>query len=268
MWMLHENFQPLSYTKLVDIILYSDNLQERACAAHDFFALGYCSEEILLFFLKLFFDTNETQNHQFVDYRLVRDALLEINAPEHLKILVKQIKIYNKNTIISSNSLFYSLLWHCAQHMTYPEFYQAWHGQTENSIPEELRSQNLNYILEKIQTNNPNVRTIDIKILNQETNLDRLAKAIGNRIFAKLISPINDIYDLEYYLKNETPNPALIFYGDNPRESFIQLCQLISDFASIAIITDEPIGQPIQGFLPNQINLENALQTWLEKMVK
>ncbi|MFM7790408.1 MAG: hypothetical protein ACKO90_20495, partial [Microcystis panniformis] len=134
------------------------------------------------------------------------------------------------------------------QQMTYPEFYKAWHGQTENIIPEELQSQHLDYILEKIKTNNPNVRTIDIKTINQETNLDRLAKGLGNRILTKLISPINDVYHLEWCLKTENPNLALIFYGDDPRDSFIQLCRLISDFASIAIITDKPIEQPIQGF--------------------
>jgi len=189
-----------------------------------------------------------------------------------LCLIIKSLKKYLTEAYssydITSFKKSYILCWYCAQQMTYPEFYKAWHGQTENSIPEELQSQNLNYILEKIKTNNPNVRTIDIKTINQETNLDRLAKGLGNRILTKLISPINDVYDLEWCLKTENPNLALIFYGDDPRDSFIQLCQLISDFASIAIITDKPIEQPIQGFLPNQINLENALQTWLEKMVK
>lgn len=180
------------------------------------------------------------------------------------KYLTEAYSSYDRTTFEES----YRVCCQCVQQMTYPEFYKAWHGQTENSIPEELQSQNLDYILEKIKTNNPNVRTIDIKTINQETNLDRLAKGLGNRILTKLISPINDVYDLEWCLKTETPNLALIFYGDDPRDSFIQLCQLISDFASIAIITDKPIEQPIQGFLPNQINLENALQTWLEKMVK
>jgi hypothetical protein len=180
------------------------------------------------------------------------------------KYLTEAYSSYDRTTFEES----YRVCCQCVQQMTYPEFYKAWHGQTENSIPEELQSQHLDYILEKIKTNNPNVRTIDIKTINQETNLDRLAKGLGNRILTKLISPINDVYDLEWCLKTETPNLALIFYGDDPRDSFIQLCQLISDFASIAIITDKPIEQPIQGFLPNQINLENALQTWLEKMVK
>lgn len=189
-----------------------------------------------------------------------------------LCLIIKSLKKYLTEAYssydITSFKKSYILCWYCAQQMTYTEFYKAWHGQTENSIPEELQSQHLNYILEKIKTNNPNVRTIDIKTINQETNLDRLAKGLGNRILTKLIFPINDVYDLERYLKTETPNLALIFYGDDPRDSFIQLCQLIGEFASIAIITDKPIEQPIQGFLPNQINLENALQTWLEKMVK
>ncbi len=180
------------------------------------------------------------------------------------KYLTEAYSSYDRTTFEES----YRVCCQCVQQMTYPEFYKAWHGQTENSIPEELQSQHLDYILEKIKTNNPNVRTIDIKTINQETNLDRLAKGLGNRILTKLISPINDIYDLEWCLKTENPNLALIFYGDDPRDSLLQLCRLIGDFASIAIITDKPIEQPIQGFLPNQINLENALQTWLEKMVK
>ena len=180
------------------------------------------------------------------------------------KYLTEAYSSYDRTTFEES----YRVCCQCVQQMTYTEFYKAWHGQTENNIPEELQSQHLDYILEKIKTNNPNVRTIDIKTINQETNLDRLAKGLGNRILTKLISPINDVYHLEWCLKTENPNLALIFYGDDPRDSFIQLCRLISDFGSIAIITDKPIEQPIQGFLPNQINLENALQTWLEKMVK
>lgn len=170
------------------------------------------------------------------------------------KYLTEAYSSYDRTTFEKS----YRFCWYCAKPMTYLEFYKAWHGQTENNIPEELQSQNLNYIIETIKTNHPNVRTIDIKTINEETNLDHLAKGIGNRILTKLISPINDIYDLEWCLKTETPNLPLIFYGDDLRDSLLQLCQLIGEFASIAIIIDKPIEQPIQGFLPNQINLENA----------
>ncbi|MFM2377871.1 MAG: hypothetical protein RLZZ143_447, partial [Cyanobacteriota bacterium] len=131
------------------------------------------------------------------------------------KYLTEAYSSYDRTTFEES----YRVCCQCVQQMTYPEFYKAWHGQTENSIPEELQSQHLDYILEKIKTNNPNVRTIDIKTINQETNLDRLAKGLGNRILTKLISPINDVYDLEWCLKTETPNLALIFYGDDPRDS-------------------------------------------------
>jgi transcriptional regulator with XRE-family HTH domain len=265
----------------IDIQIYIDDLIETGET------IDYLHSDILIFAQKILNINPDNQRVQdFVQNSLrFKEYLNPIdlqNILSDFSILKNQILALSDrsvtddeklNNVDTSQEIYddcnaYSQIWNCAKNMTYPEFYQAWYGQTESSIPEELRSQNLNYILEKIKTKNPNVRTIDIKILNQEINIDRLAKAIGNRIFTKLISPINDIYDLEYYLKTETPNLALIFYGDNPGDSFMQLCQLISDFAYIAIITEEPVEQPIQGFLLNQINLENALQTWLEKMVK
>ncbi|TRU35307.1 MAG: NACHT domain-containing protein [Microcystis aeruginosa Ma_MB_F_20061100_S20] len=249
----------VQYVKISELIeTYTSNISN--------IGLDYCFEALASIIQGSYPDYfDRIPNPIEIDYEsMSKNDVLCLIIKSLKKYLTEAYSSYDRTTFEKSHRL----CWYCAQQMTYPEFYKAWHGQTENIIPEELQSQHLDYILEKIKTNNPNVRTIDIKTINQETNLDRLAKGLGNRILTKLISPINDVYDLEWCLKTETPNLALIFYGDDPRDSFIQLCQLISDFASIAIITDKPIEQPIQGFLPNQINLENALQTWLEKMVK
>jgi hypothetical protein len=196
----------------IDVQIHIDDLIETGET------VDYLHSEILIFAQKILdINPNNQRVQDFVQNSLrLKEYLNTIdcrNGLNDFSILKNQILALSNISVTDHKKLSnvdtgqeicdyynaYSQIWHCAQNMTYPEFYKAWYGQTENSIPEELRSQKLNYILEKIKTNNPNVRTIDIRILNQETNLDRLAKAIGNRIFAKLISPINDIYDLGFF---------------------------------------------------------------------
>lgn len=157
------------------------------------------------------------------------------------------------------------ILWQCSLHMTYPEFYQAWHDRTETPIPKSLQQQDLSSILENLKTDNPNLRTINIKTLNRETDLDRLAKGISNRAFLIPAFPITDIYDLERHIRTEIPDLALILYGEEPIDPLLQLCQQIGEFARIAILTDRPIEPPLRGLPTAQPNLENALRSWLEE---
>ncbi|MGK7933991.1 MAG: hypothetical protein AB4041_21530, partial [Microcystaceae cyanobacterium] len=121
---------------------------------------------------------------------------------------------------------------------------------------------------------NPKPIPINIAPLTQQTNSDKLAKALANRIYKTLdiAKPtINDIYDLEDFIITVTkqfnlPKLPLIFYGDTPSQTLLTLCQTLSEDTYIAIITDTKIEPPLQGFPPNQ-NLETPLQSWLEKLL-
>lgn len=157
--------------------------------------------------------------------------------------VIKLLKNYlDENNIGDTIQIFeqsYRICWKCAENMTYPEFYQAWHGQTENSIPESLQQQDLTIILKNLETDNSDLRAINIKSLNREADLDRLAKGFGNRIFLNRTVSLADIYDLEKHIQTQIPNLTLILYGDKPSDSLLQFCEQISDFARIAILTQQ-----------------------------
>ncbi len=60
-----------------------------------------------------------------------RSSLLETFQRDQLPLVVSSLK----DSFINNEGCFH-IMWHCAQNMTYPNFYQAWHYRPSTSHPE------------------------------------------------------------------------------------------------------------------------------------
>lgn len=74
-----------------------------------------------------------------------KDYVIGINAiyfikkifkPDLLKVVIQGLKNYMEDI---EDIEVYEILWHCAQNMTYPEFYRAWHGELSPILPSMAR---------------------------------------------------------------------------------------------------------------------------------
>ncbi|WP_434686977.1 NACHT domain-containing protein [Pseudanabaena minima] len=160
----------------------------------------------------------------------------------------------NDKQVIPTNTInCYKVLHHCAENMSYPDFYEAWHSQPTSTHPEiadTIPSNNTNKIqtlesqlidCEAIQkgldrnTDHPEIRclVVDIRQLEQESDPNVIAKKLTNKIFNSIgrrIPVVQDVSCLERELLNLKLEPefkklAIALYGKSANEAINQLCQ-------------------------------------------
>jgi HEAT repeat protein/transcriptional regulator with XRE-family HTH domain/energy-coupling factor transporter ATP-binding protein EcfA2 len=163
----------------------------------------------------------------------------------------------------------YQILWKCAQTLSYPEFYQAWHATTTpetTPIGDTPTSQQLN--LQHL----PNLLPSEYLYLNPETlnhyNTSELSQELCNLICHKLqqypIPEANNIPQLKRHLIPliaQNTQLTLIFGESDPSNTLLSLCQQLNPTIPIAWITENPIAN-LQTFSPNQPNLIEVILNW------
>lgn len=178
---------------------------------------------------------------------------------------------------------FHKLIWHCAQNMSYPDFYEAWHSQPTSTHPEiadTIPSNNTSKIqtlesqftdCEAIQkelyrnTDHPEIRclVVDIRHLEQESDLNIIAEEIAIKIFDSLgceIPEINRVSNLKRELINlkrilEVKKLAIALYGKNANEAIDQLCQNLAPIQTRLFIGEKTTQQLI-----------TKINAWLSEM--
>ena len=221
---------------------------------------------------------------------LALQIILKIIIPTKMPKIIDFFKIHIVEEILedqqSSNEL-YELFLHCAEHMTYPEFYKAWHSKPEIIRPEILEisplgntaiTQTLNQQildlpsqLKPIEKNYSLI--INAQSLEDETDNSSIAQEICNQIYAIAfpdeinIPEINNAPQLKRLIPTikkqlGTKNLALIFHNGEPNETLIKFCKKLSDSIHIKWITE----QSIKIGIPPQENLVNILQNWINQL--
>lgn len=113
--------------------------------------------------------------------------------------------------------------------------------------------------------------------LTEMTDTTEIAQELCNLIFLKAliddIPEVNNAPQLKRHfiqLKNQLQKPklALILHNCQPHPELIKFCRQITDVMHIGFITDSPIEHPLKGFPPNQPNLVNAIESWLEERAR
>lgn len=177
----------------------------------------------------------------------------------------------------------YEVIWKCAQTLSYPEFYQAWHNPPIAPHPEVLDNtpvgntpivQSLENQIADLcnQLNSSSCFCINAQTLADMTDTAEIAQELCNQIFFKFspneIPAVANAPQLKRHLiplKQQNSNLALIFHQGAPAPTLLRLCRQIADIIPIAWITDSLIEPPLRGFPPQQPNLLNAIQAWLEE---
>ncbi|TAE59896.1 MAG: NACHT domain-containing protein [Nostocales cyanobacterium] len=165
-------------------------------------------------------------------------------------------------------------IWHCAQNMTYPEFYHAWHGNTPTIQTLENQLKNTHSLLTQLQpTNKTYPLPLNLQTLQNETEIIDISQEICNQIYLTAftepeeIPTVNNapqlkskIPQIKKHLKTE--NLALIINNCEPNETIINFLNKLTDVLHIAFITEQPLNPPLRGF-PQQQNLLNTIQNWI-----
>ena len=170
-----------------------------------------------------------------------------------------------------------NLLWHCAQHMSYPEFYQAWHESDTTKEQLETSYNDLTEILKQLQpTDQVYPILIDGKYsLENLTDESAIAQELCNKIYEAIfpdddIPPVKNAPELKRLFpkfKRQLNILTLVFiiYNIEPYPELINVCRQLLGKFHIAFITDQQIEPDLRGF-PMQKDLVNILQNWLTEI--
>jgi transcriptional regulator with XRE-family HTH domain len=234
----------------------------------------------LIDLLKMSFDFEMYEQYLEIDYE-------NLNSIELHKIAVRNLyqSINSNSDRLEGLTFCYKALFFCAQNMSYPDFYDAWHCQStfiHPQIVDIIPSNNTNAIQilesqlidfhavqkELVPTNerSKEIRCIvvDIHHLEQESDPNVIAKKLTNKIFNSIgrrIPVVQEISCLERELLNLKLEPdfeklAIALYGKSANEAIDQLCQNLTE--SI----------PIRPFAGGQTTQEliAKINAWLSEM--
>ncbi|MEA5497868.1 NACHT C-terminal alpha/beta 1 domain-containing protein [Limnoraphis robusta] len=180
----------------------------------------------------------------------------------------------------------YKVIWNCAENLSYPQFYQAWHHPVQLPHPEvedntpvgnatvKSREILLTYLCSQLQ-NRP-IYCLDAYILANETDKSEIAltlcqliweEAFPNEAYPKEVTTPSKLREHLKTLKLRQNLPKLAILIDRlPCDQVIEFCQKLTNIVAIAFLTDDPLEAPLKGFPPNQPNLLSAIETWLEEI--
>ena len=231
--------------------------------------------------------------------------LKDIRKIEGLTLIVKQLKDWlldqNNENDKRRRSVCLKVLLHCAQNMSYLDFYQAWHSQPTSTHPETpdnipvgnsaeaqiLELQNINF--KQLQSTDYTFPLIiNLLSFKEETEQEAIAQKICTKIYKHHAVQIpgkpptvkNDA-ELQQHLfeiqdKLQRPNLALVLYIKDtngfhePTEEAIAFCQKLADpdlGVHITWITNQHLEPPLKDILPNSPKLIARIQSWIDEIV-
>jgi hypothetical protein len=175
----------------------------------------------------------------------------------------------------------YSVIWHCAQNMTYPAFYQAWHqqegvGKTITPNSQSLNQADLPQSLQSAIANDPQLsQIIHLTCIDgsQFIERDRPAAEIYDQMLDQNCPECGKVPETMHALKlywnslkrNNDKRVILVFYASStdttPDEGTTMSCPYSSAFLTdlskfgreICVITEQPFNHiPLKFFAPIQ----------------
>jgi hypothetical protein len=174
----------------------------------------------------------------------------------------------------------YKVIWNCAQNMTYPEFYQAWHTQPTNSPIPDNHPQNTDIptLLKQLQPTDKTCPVpLNIRALEGETDTSAIAQELCTQLYQTIFPADTDIPAIRNapefkrlipQLKNrlQTQHIALILHSCPCEDALSSFTRKLADThmgIHIAWITDTPLELPLTGFVADGDDLLEAVQDWI-----
>jgi HEAT repeat protein/energy-coupling factor transporter ATP-binding protein EcfA2 len=190
----------------------------------------------------------------------------------------------------------YEIIWKCAQTLSYPEFYQAWHNPPITPHPEVPDNNPVGFT--------PTVQTLDLALLPQLLHTAITADSVlRDRVqlicldssrFIEPDNPAAEIYDqmldlgcpervngepttlpqLKLYwhsLRRQSDKllVMVLYHAANPSPEFSpRFLDALSKFeGEIYLVSDESLSVSLPIFLPRQPNLVEAILGWIHKTI-
>jgi HEAT repeat protein len=174
----------------------------------------------------------------------------------------------------------YKVIWDCAQNMTYPEFYQAWHTQPTNSpIPDRNpHNTDIPTLLKQLQpTDKTCPVALNIRALEGETDTSPIAQELCTQLYQTIFPTDTDIPAIRNapefkrlipQLKNslQKQHIALILHSCPCEDELSSFTRKLADThmgIHIAWISDTPLELPLTGFAVDADDLLDAVQDWI-----
>ncbi|TAF30280.1 MAG: hypothetical protein EAZ68_23035, partial [Oscillatoriales cyanobacterium] len=217
--------------------------------------------------------------------RLAAESLRAIMKGKHFTTAVSGLKhcltseIYENDYERYQNC--YQIIWDCAQNMTYPDFYQAWHTQPTNSPTPNNHRQNTDIptLLKQLQPTHKTCPVpLNIRALEGETDTSAIAQELCTQLYQTIFPADTDIPAIRNapefkrlipQLKNrlQKQHIALILHSCPCEDALSSFTRKLADTQMgihIAWITDTPLELPLTGFAVDADDLLNALHNWME----
>ena len=118
---------------LVDLIRNSNNYFTNKYAVLSLGEIAVGNENAINALVDIIRNSNHDDTKSSAAYSL-REILKNKHMPKVVAILTSYLSVETYNYNPSQFENCYGIIWKCAQNMTYPEFYQAWHQQNNSTI--------------------------------------------------------------------------------------------------------------------------------------
>ncbi|MBD0386775.1 MAG: NACHT domain-containing protein [Nostoc sp. C3-bin3] len=257
---------------LINIIFNTNDNEIKFVCIKSLSKIGVGNLDVVNTLINLMNNPNEREH-----YWLIRKSLLQVMQGRLFAVAVAGLK-ENFLGKYQGNDDYSSILWHCAENMSYPEFYRAWNGESSPLQNLETQFTDIHSILSQLQpADKTHPLVINLKSLQDETDTSAICQEICNQIYLTAftenpeIPEVNNAPQLKRIIPQvkkqlQTQNIALILNNCEPNQIIITFCGKLIDVLHIAFITAQPLDAPLTGFPPNQRNLLNAIQSWINEI--
>jgi HEAT repeat protein len=286
---------------LIDLLNASD-LSARWKAADILGAMGISNSDVIINTLINLLLNDQEQNQGNGHHISAAQSLNKFIQKQLFSLVVTRLKNYLPNQLHTSRYEYaetiryccYEVIWHCAQNMTYPAFYKAWHQQeevekTNNPDRQSLNQADLPQSLQSAIANDPQLSQIIHLICidrSQFIEPDRPAAEIYDQMLDQNCPECDRVpetmHALKLYwnsLKRKTDKRVvLVFYASStnstPDEGTTMSCPYSSAFLTVlskfgreicAIAEQRFEHIPLKFFAPSQ-SIEDIVQ-WIRAIV-
>ncbi|MBE9122849.1 HEAT repeat domain-containing protein [Tychonema sp. LEGE 07199] len=271
---------PFSISVLVELIRNSCDEHIRCQAAESLEKIDKDNPLVVATLVELIRNSGDEGTRSEAPYRLP-----EIMKGKHFATAVSGLKDCLTSEISENDfkryEICYKVIWHCAENMTYPDFYQAWHTQLTNSpIPADNHPHNTDIptLLKQLQpTDKTFPVSLNIRALEGETDASAIAQELCTQLYQTIFPADTDIPAIRNapefkrlipQLKNrlQKQHIALILHScpcENALSSFTRKLADTHMGIHIAWITDTPLELPLTNLAADGENLLEAVQNWI-----
>jgi HEAT repeat protein len=205
----------------------------------------------------------------------IADSLIQMLSLQHMAAVVKNLRDTRLERAIGSDLAGRKVLWYCAQHLPYPEFFQAWHRGNSELVASNLR-QILNRAIKEDRDLSQAVRLIYIDG-HEFIDPENPSVEIYDQMLAQNCPEFkhglpDSMAKLRLYwnlLRRDCPQQLLVLVFYNPlTDSEIQgfspiFLKMLSQFqGAICAIAEHPLVE-LQSFSPSQPQFLPALLNWM-----